>query len=107
MRALPSWDELTRLQYALFPNHPLRKDVETSIRDEMKELLKARIAAEEAVAEERRQRRDLQQDIYRQLLAARGVELAPNDAVIDASDAPDQADEAAESPSDTEENLPY
>src|SRR3954471_7895701 len=55
VRALPSWEELTLPQHALFPNHPLRRNVDAAIRDEMKRLLAEALAAQEVkLAQQRR-----------------------------------------------------
>jgi hypothetical protein len=103
VRALPAWEELTLLRHTLFPNHPLKRDVETAIRDEMKRLLNDALAAQESKSpEQQRSRGDLQQEIYRQLLAQHGVEVAPDVKVADAGDAPDQSEEAAEDRSESE-----
>jgi hypothetical protein len=106
VRALPSWEELTMPQHALFPNHPLRRDLDVAIRDEMKRLLGEALTAQEAKpTDQRRSHGDLQQEIYRQLLAQHGVEVAPEVKVVAAGDAPDQSDEAAEDgPTNEEEN---
>src|SRR5262249_54144767 len=97
VRALPRWEELTNPQHALFPNHPLRRELDVAIRDEMKRLLGEALAAQEAKpTDQRRSHGDLQQEIYRQLLAQHGVEVAPEVRVVAAGDAPDQSDEAAE-----------
>src|SRR6266851_4683535 len=44
IRTLPSWDELTKPELQLFPNLPLRRDLEVAIRDAMKEPMAAAIA---------------------------------------------------------------
>jgi hypothetical protein len=103
VRALPSWEELTLPQHALFPNHPLRRDVDVAIRDEMKRLLSEALAAQEAnPADQRRSHADLQQEIYRRLLAQHGVEVAPEVKVVAAGNAPDQSEEAADDSTDNE-----
>lgn len=97
IRTLPTWDELLSPKYDLFPSHPLRRDVEASIRDEMKRRLEAALAQDaDKPAEARRSRRDLQQGIYRELLAQHGVALSANDTVIDAGEPSDEAESAAE-----------
>jgi hypothetical protein len=64
VRALPSWEELTLPQHALFPNHPLRRDVDVAIRDDMKRRLSDALDAQESKpADQRRSRGDLQQEI--------------------------------------------
>jgi len=103
VRALPTWDELISPQYDLFPSHPLRREVEANIRDEMKRRLEAALAEDaNKPIDKRRQRRDLQQGIYRELLTQHGVSLAGNDSVIDAGDATDEAESAAERDSEAE-----
>src|SRR5580700_9357016 len=78
VRALPSWEELTAAQHDLFPSHPLRRDLDAAIGREMKPLLIEALAAQESKpADQRRSRGDIQQIIYRQLLAQNGVEVAP------------------------------
>ena len=39
VRALPSWDELTSGKNELFPSPPLRREIETHVRDVMKDRL--------------------------------------------------------------------
>jgi len=93
VRALPSWDELTNPELELMPNLPLRRDLEVEIREVMKGRMAAAMATEEAKpAEERRQRRDMQQQIYRELLAERGVEVSADDPVADAGSTPESAE---------------
>lgn len=100
VRALPSWQELTKPELELFPNPPLRKDLETAIRDAMKTLMAAAIAEEESKpAEQRQQRRDLQQKIYRDLLSQHGVEVSPTEVIADAGITPDPAEGLPEAPS--------
>lgn len=102
IRTLPSWDELTKPELELFPNPPLRRDLEATIRDAMRDRMTAALAAEETKpADQRRQRRDLQQQIYRELLGNHGVEVSSDDWVVDAGVAPEEAAGAAEAdPSD-------
>jgi len=84
VRAMPTWAELTEPSHDLFPNPPLKKDVESHIRDEMKPRLKEAMQAEDAKPEDqRRKRREIQQEIYRELLAAHGVEIAPEAWIAD------------------------
>ena len=107
VRALPTWGELRSPQHDLFPNHPLRRDIETSIRDEMKRRLDAALTADpNSPAGSRPQRRDLQQTIYRELLAQHGVSLSANDNVVDAGDASDEAESAAEPGSEDDAEIP-
>src|SRR5579872_6550238 len=97
VRALPSWEELTRTELELFPNIPLRKDLETAIRDAMKQRMAVAITNEETKPmEQRRHRRDIQQEIYRELLAEHGVEVASGDRVADAGTTPEPTDGAVE-----------
>jgi hypothetical protein len=92
VRSLPSWDELTKPELELFPNLPLRGDLEVAIRETMKERMTVALAAEEIKpSDQRRQRRDLQQQIYRELLGNHGVEVSSDDWVVDAGVNPEQA----------------
>jgi hypothetical protein len=103
VRALPSWEELTLPQHGLFPNHPLRRDLDVVIRDEMRRLLAEALASQETKpADQRRSRGDLQQEIYRQLLAQQGVEVEPEVKVVAAGDAPDQPEEAGDNATENE-----
>ena len=91
IRTLPTWDELTRKELELFPSPPLRRDLEAEIRVMAKDRLAAALASEDVKPpEQRRKRRELQQEIYRALLAERGVEVASNDSVIDAGEQPEE-----------------
>jgi len=100
VRALPSWEELTKPELELFPSPPLRKDLETAIRDAMKTLMKAALAEEEAKpADQRQQRRNIQQKIYRDLLGQHGVEVSQDEWIADAGATPDSAEGKAEIPS--------
>jgi hypothetical protein len=104
IRALPSWEELTLPQHALFPSHPLRRDVDAAIRDEMKRLLAEALAAQEVKpAEQRRSYGDLQQEIYRQLLSQHGVEVEPDVKVAAAGEAPDQSEDTGEDNTEKED----
>ena len=97
LRTLPSWDELTKPELELFPSPPLRRDIEVSIRDAVRERMTVALAAEETKpVEQRRQRRDLQQQIYRELLGEHGVEVSSDDWVVDAGINPEQAAGTAE-----------
>lgn len=101
VRALPSWTELTASRNELFPSPPLRREIEAHVRDVMRDRL-AIALAEEAKKEEsqRRQRRELQQDIYRTLLAEHGVEISQDGWVaeeeMDEADDEDKQDKEAE-----------
>lgn len=97
VRALPSWQELVNPQFELFPNPPLRKDIEIEIRDVMKTRMADARASEEAKAEDQRQpRRELQQKIYRELLGEHGVEVSPDALVADAGFTPESAEGTVE-----------
>src|SRR6202158_1103424 len=85
VRTLPSWEELTKPELELYPNITLRRDLEAAIRDAMRERMTVALAAEDGKPlDQRRQRRDLQQEIYRELLANHGVEVSSDDWVVDA-----------------------
>lgn len=104
VRALPSWNELTRKELDLLPNPPLRRDLDAAIREATKEQLRAAVAAEETKpADQRRKRGDLQQQIYRDLLGRHGVEVSSDDWVVDAGVAPDEADAPAETESSVQD----
>lgn len=95
VRVLPDWSELIRPALDLFPNPPLRKEVENSIREEMKNRKAAAEAAEAAKPEEQRKHyRDLQQQIYQALLAEYGVRVSSADTWI--TDAENLDDEGAQ-----------
>lgn len=100
VRTLPTWDELTKPELELFPNLPLRRDLEAAIREEMRERITVALAAEEGKpADQRRSRRDLQQQIYRELLGTHGVEVSSDDWIVDAGVNPEQAGGTPESDS--------
>ena len=100
VRTLPTWDELTKPELELFPNLPLRRDLEAAIREAMRERMTVARAAEEGKpADQRRPRRDLQQQIYRELLGTHGVEVSSDDWIVDAGVNPEQAGGTAESDS--------
>ncbi len=100
VRTLPSWEELTRPEIELYPNITLRRDLEAAIRDAMKDRMTVALAAEEAKpVDQRRQRRDLQQQIYRELLGNHGVEVSSDDWVVDAGVPPEEAAGTAEADS--------
>lgn len=91
VRTLPSWNELTKPELEIFPNPPLRRDLDVAIRATMRERMTVAVAAEEAKpADQRRQRSDLQQEIYRELLGNNGVEVSSDDWVVDAGIDPEQ-----------------
>ena len=65
VRALPTWQDLTAPELDLFPNPPLRRDLETVVRDTMKQRLAAAKAEDaQKPPEERRDYRKLQQELY-------------------------------------------
>jgi hypothetical protein len=91
VRTLPSWNELTKPELEIFPNPPLRRDLDIAIRATMRERMTVAVAVEEAKpADQRRQRSDLQQEIYRELLGNNGVEVSSDDWVVDAGIDPEQ-----------------
>ena len=98
VRVLPEWSELVRPELDLFPNPPLRKDLEDSIREEMKTRIAAAREKEAAKPEgQRKQYPDLQQEIYQQLLAEHGVRVSSSDAwVADAEQADYDGESAAQ-----------
>ena len=81
VRTLPTWDELQKRELELFPNLPLRRDLEAAIREEMRRTVDCRSCGREKVSPptQRRSRRDLQQQIYRELLGTHGVEVSSDD----------------------------
>lgn len=94
VRALPEWKELIRPELDIFPNSPLRKELEKLIRDEMKARLDtAKTAEAEKPEGERRQYRDLQQEIYRTILAEHGVRVSSDGWVADSEDVTPDTDE--------------
>lgn len=93
VRALPSWAELTKPELGLFPNPPLRKELEQAIREAMKERLQTALAEEQAKPEdERRHRREIQQEIYRALLVEHGVRVSSETWVADSEEPAEEAD---------------
>lgn len=87
VRALPNWQELVRPELDLFPNPPLRGDLERTIRDTMRQrLADAKTAEAKKPADQRRHHRDLQQEIYHALLAEHGVRVSQNGWVADAEE---------------------
>jgi len=106
VRALPTWEELTSPQHDLYPNHPLRRDIETIIRNEMKRRLNVALASvPNSPTDSRSQRRELQQAIYRELLAQHGVSLSADDSIVDAGNASDEAEAAVDSESEDQAEL--
>jgi hypothetical protein len=106
VRALPSWAELTKPELELFPNPPLRKELEKAIREAMKERLGTALAEEQAKPEDqRRHRREIQQEIYRALLAEHGVRVSSEAWVADSEEPADEADsDSGQSPAAQDES---
>ena len=95
VRVLPEWSDLTRPELDLFPNPPLRREVENSIREEMKTRIAAALEKEASQSEgQRKQYPDLQQEIYQQLLAEHGVRVSSPDTWVSDAESPDE-DEAS------------
>lgn len=93
VRALPEWGELIRPELDLFPNPPLRKEVEKSIRDKMKKrLADAKVAEAKKPEDQRRHHRDIQQQLYHELLGEHGVGVSPDEWISDAEDLDEEAD---------------
>ncbi len=103
VRALPSWDELVKQELDLYPNPPLRKELESAVLEEMKERLDVALAEEESRPEDqRRHRREIQQEIYRTLLAEHGVRLSDDGWVAGAEEAIDYADDSLNEDEETD-----
>lgn len=84
VRALPSWTELIEARNELFPNAPLRQEVEQQIRADMKVRLQEALDREAKKPEqERRARRVVQQDVYKALLGEHGVEISSEGVVAE------------------------
>jgi len=97
VRALPSWAELIEARNELFPNPPLRPEVEQLIRSRMKDRLQQALDEEQKKPEsERRARRLLQQDIYKALLADHGVEISAEGVVAEEEEGDGDSTEADE-----------
>lgn len=74
IRSLPEWHELTD---DLFPRPTLRKDIEDAIRaTTIDRLSAAKDAEREKPRDQQRTHRQLQQEIYRQLLGEHGVRIS-------------------------------
>jgi hypothetical protein len=105
VRALPTWSEITRPELDLFPNPPLRLDLENGIRATMRDRLRAALDAEVTKPlEQRRQRGQLQQNIYRDLLAEHGVEVPSGAWISGTSEGPEESGDAAGQESSSAEN---
>ena len=84
VRVLPTWEELTAPQLDMFPNPPLRRDLEQTIRDTMKRRLATEKALDEQKPpEERRNHRELQQELYHAVLTEHGVHVSSGAWVAD------------------------
>jgi hypothetical protein len=84
VRALPDWSDLVRPELDLYPNPRLRKELEEAIREAMKErLAEAKVEEARKPADQRRDHRELQQEIYRALLAEHGVRVSADGVVAD------------------------
>jgi Helicase conserved C-terminal domain len=96
VRALPTWSEINTPELDLFPNPSLRPDLETNIRATMRDRLRTALAAEETKpAEQRQQRGQLQQAIYRDLLSEHGVEVSSGAWIAGTGETPGEASDAA------------
>ena len=96
VRVLPEWSELVRPELDVFPKPPLHGDLENSIREEMKVRIAAARNEEAAKPEgERKQYRDLQQEIYQELLAEHGVRVSSSDAWVADAEQPDDDERPA------------
>ena len=85
VRALPGWNELTRAELDLFPNPQLQRAAEEFVRAEKgRRLALAKAAEATKPAQERRPFRELEQEIYRQVLAEQGVRISESGVMADA-----------------------
>ena len=95
VRALPTWADLIAPELDLFPNPPLRRDLEQTIRDTMKQrLLVAKADEAQKPVEQRRDHRALQQELYHAALAEHGVRVSSDGWVADATDGPTEGEAA-------------
>ena len=87
VRALPEWAEIVRRELEIFPNPSLRRNVEQAIR-EARAVRLVQVRAEEATkpADQRRPYRELQQELYRQLLAEHGVRVSSDSVVAESEE---------------------
>ena len=93
VRALPTWQDLIASELDLFPNPPLRRDLEPIVRDTMKQRLAAAKAEDaQKPADQRRDYRKLQQELYHAVLAEHGVRVSQDGWVADTSEAPPEGD---------------
>ena len=99
VRTLPSWQELTKPELELYPNHNPAEGLGSghSRRDEGTDVCRSCGRRNGKPPDQRRQRRDLQQQIYREFLANHGVEVSSDDWVVDSGVNPEQAGGTAES----------
>jgi hypothetical protein len=111
VRALPEWHELSE---DLFPRPTLRKDVEDVIRAATADRLsRAKEAEREKPRDQQRTHRQLQQEIYRELLSQHGVRISDgivadsdeNEADIDGSGPSAASGEPDEQPADRQSRL--
>lgn len=104
VRTLPTWEDLTKPEFDLFPRHPLRKELEVEIRETMKRRMIEALAQEETKPPEQRlQKRDLQQRLYRELLLGHGVEVSSGGWLADGGRANDDAESEDEAASENDE----
>jgi hypothetical protein len=97
VRALPEWAEITNGALDIYPNPKLRRNVDEAIRVAKAERLPALRAAEAAKpADQRRPDRELQQELYRELLAEHGVSVSDNSVVADAEEEETEGEGAGE-----------
>jgi hypothetical protein len=88
VRVLPTWQDLTAPHLDLFPNPPLRRDLEQTIRDTVKQRLTSEKELDaQKPSTERRPYRELQQQLYHAVLAEHGVRVSSEGWVADAEDA--------------------
>lgn len=95
VRALPTWQDLTTTALDLFPNPPLRRDLEPIIRDTMRQrLLAAKAAEADKPTDQRSDYRALQQELYHAVLAEHGVRVSSDAWIADTTE--NVAEEEAE-----------
>jgi hypothetical protein len=97
VRALPEWEEIVRPEIELFPNPSLRKNVEQAIRNLMVQRLAVAKSAEAAKpVDKRRPHRELQQELYRQLLSEHGVRVSSDSVIADAEEVETESEVGSE-----------
>ena len=95
VRTLPEWDELVRPELDLFPKPSLKKEVDATIRAEVKSRLASAKAAEAGKpSEKRRDLREIQQQIYHEVLAEYQVRVSQHTFVAHKEANDEQANEA-------------